>query len=271
MADMQHDYTILSSSHNEEVKALVRLLDSARERRKNSAMVIEGIHLLDTCLGKGVQCRACYVNETALNKREVQALLARVAALKVPVVVLATGLFGKVTRLASAPEILAVCERPVAQDVAAGQPCLMLEDIQDPGNMGTLLRCAAASGVRTVFAGKGCVDVYSPKVLRSGMGAHFALSLFEGEDLAVRLAAWEGPRLVTHLAGASSLYDVDLTGPVAFVFGNEGSGVSDELLALADRRVLIPMPGEAESLNVAMAATVCLFERVRQCSLEVNQ
>ena len=106
-----------------------------------------------------------------------------------------------------------------------------------------------------------------PQVLRAGMGAHFALNIHEQVDLCAELAGYEGRKLVTHLEGSTSLYTQDLRGPVAFVFGNEGAGVSAEALALADARVRIPMPGHAESLNVAMAATVCLFERVRQLEL----
>jgi TrmH family RNA methyltransferase len=96
------------------------------------------------------------------------------------------------------------------------------------------------------------------------MGAHFVLNIHEQVDLEAALAEFKGRKLVTYLEGSSSLYSQDLTGPVALVFGNEGAGVSPALLALADARVRIPMPGHAESLNVAMAATVCLFERVRQ-------
>jgi TrmH family RNA methyltransferase len=96
------------------------------------------------------------------------------------------------------------------------------------------------------------------------MGAHFVLQIHEQADLAAELARWPGARLATHLEGSVSLYSEDLRGAVAFVFGNEGKGVSAPVLAACDRRVRIPMPGHAESLNVAMAATVCLFERVRQ-------
>ncbi|GGY13059.1 TrmH family RNA methyltransferase [Paludibacterium paludis] len=266
---MLHDYKILSSTHNDEVKTLLRLIESARERRKQSAMVVEGIHLLETCLEKRVVCRSAYLNAAALDHPQVASLAVRLRAAGVALAVLSEPLLQKASSLASAPEVLAICDRPLPAGPVENLPCLMLEDIQDPGNMGTLLRGAAASGVRTVFASKGCVDLFSPKVLRAGMGAHFSLTLFEGEDLAARLAAWNGPRLVTHLAGATSLYNTDLTGAVAFVFGNEGAGVSARLLELADHRVKIPMPGDAESLNVAMAATVCLFERVRQ--LEQHQ
>ncbi|SCK25056.1 RNA methyltransferase [Vogesella sp. LIG4] len=252
----------ITSAANDDMKLLARLLDNARERRKHDVLVLEGIHLLQSALAAGWRPHAVYVNEAAAGKVELLALLASVDPRHCQLV--STAVLSKVTALASPAEVLAICPRPAAASAAPGGGCVMLDDIQDPGNLGTILRCAAAANVREVFLSRGCVDVYSPKVLRAGMGAHFALNIHEAQDLPARLAAWPGRKLVTHLEGSVSLYGQDLRGPVAFVFGNEGAGVSEAVLAQADVRVRIPMPGHAESLNVAMAATVCLFERVRQ-------
>ncbi|KMN76279.1 transposase [Chromobacterium sp. LK11] len=253
----------ITSAHNDEIKQLARLAQSPRERRKQQAMLLEGIHLTESCLDAGIVPERVYLNEAAESHPEVRALLRRLSA---PTVVIAVpeAVLAKATALASAGELLALCPRPQPRPSPAGASRVMLEDIQDPGNLGTILRCAAAAGVYDVMLSKGCVDVYSPKVLRAGMGAHFALNIHEQADLCAELARYDGRKLVTHLEGSTSLYAQDLRGPVAFVFGNEGAGVSAEALALADARVRIPMPGHAESLNVAMAATVCLFERVRQ-------
>ncbi len=253
----------ITSPHNDEVKALARLAQHSRDRRKEGVMVLEGIHLAESCLQAGGALTRLYVNEEAQGHPEVQALLARLPA-GCAVATLPAAVMAKVTAMASAGELLALCERPRPPAPQASAARVLLEDIQDPGNLGTILRTAAAAGVYEVFLSKGCVDVFSPKVLRAGMGAHFALRIHEHADLAAELAGFGGRKLVTHLEGSSSLYGHDLSGAVAFVFGNEGAGVSDELLALADARIRIPMPGHAESLNVAMAATVCLFERVRQ-------
>ncbi|OHX10770.1 transposase [Chromobacterium sphagni] len=253
----------ITSPHNDEVKALARLAQHSRDRRKEGVMVLEGIHLAESCLQAGGVLSRLYVNEGALGKAELQALLSRLPAACV-VATLPEAVMAKVTALTSACELLALCERPRPPAPQAAASRLLLEDIQDPGNLGTILRTAAAAGVFEVFLSKGCVDVFSPKVLRAGMGAHFALNIHEHADLAAELAGFAGRKLVTYLEGSSSLYSHDLTGPVAFVFGNEGAGVNETLLALADARIRIPMPGHAESLNVAMAATVCLFERVRQ-------
>ncbi|MGL6070230.1 TrmH family RNA methyltransferase [Craterilacuibacter sp.] len=253
----------ISSANNEDLKYLARLVQNARERRKSQLMVLEGIHLIEAALDAGHLPAVVFINEDAKADAEVTTLLARLPA-KSECIYVARGVFAKVSALASAPEVLAICPRPQARPAGATASCVLLEDIQDPGNLGTILRSAAAADVREVFLSKGCVDVYSPKVLRSGMGAHFALSIHESADLAGELSTFPGRKLVTHLAGSTSLYGQDLSGAIALVMGNEGAGVSDALLALSDVRVRIPMPGHAESLNVAMAATICLFERVRQ-------
>jgi TrmH family RNA methyltransferase len=255
----------ITSAHNDAIKQLVRLQDSARERRKAGLMVLEGFHLVQSALQNSVTPQSVYINPQALEHRELDAVLAALPD-SCHCSVVGEGALSKLSALASAPELLAVAARPHPAKPIAAASRVLLEDVQDPGNLGTILRSAAAAGVNEVFLSKGCVDAFSPKVLRSGMGAHFALAIHEDADLAAVLTEFAGTKVVTALDGAVSLYGVDLTGPVAFVFGNEGSGVSADLQALAPARVKIPMPGQAESLNVAMAATICLFERVRQLS-----
>lgn len=254
----------ITSLQNEEIKHLQRLVQSGKDRRKEGVFVLEGIHLVESCQDAALPLLSVYINEAARNKPEVGRLLARLGADSVCVYV-PEAVLAKATSLSSAPELIAVCRRPQGLHVSPDKAsCVVLEDIQDPGNLGTILRCAAASGVWNIYLSKGCVDVFSPKVLRAGMGAHFALNIHEQADLPAVLGAFPGKKLVTSLEGSVSLYQQELTGNVAFVFGNEGAGVSEALMSIADTRVLIPMPGQAESLNVAMAATVCLFERVRQ-------
>ena len=127
-----------------------------------------------------------------------------------------------------------------------------------------MLRAAWAVGVRDVLLTTGCAQAWSPKVLRAGQGAHFGLDIREHCDVAAALADHAGKIVATRLDARESLYALDLRGPVAWLFGNEGAGLSPALSALATHPVIIPMPGAAESLNVAMAATVCLFEQARQ-------
>ncbi len=140
----------------------------------------------------------------------------------------------------------------------------MLEDLQDPGNLGSILRSCAAAGVRHVLLSKGSVQAWSPRVLRAGMGAHFMLSIYEQTDLRAAVQDFPGTLIATRPLAPRTVFDTDLTGKLGFLFGNEGAGLSAGLMAAADSLVSIPMPGKSESLNVAAAAAVCLFERVRQ-------
>jgi RNA methyltransferase, TrmH family len=142
--------------------------------------------------------------------------------------------------------------------------CLLLEDVQDPGNVGSILRSAAAAGVAQVFLSPQCAFAWSPKVLRAGQGAHFHLEIYEDVDLAAWARGYRGRTIATVAAGAAALYAADLNGPVALAVGNEGAGLSTALRRAASLAVTIPMPGRFESLNAAAAAAICLFECVRQ-------
>jgi TrmH family RNA methyltransferase len=141
---------------------------------------------------------------------------------------------------------------------------LLLEDLQDPGNVGTLLRSAAAAGAMHVLLSARCAFAWSPKVLRAAMGAHFALNIVEGVDLVAYVADYAGASIALRADGEASLYDLDLARPSAFIVGNEGAGLSPALAAAATVRARIPMPGRVESLNAATAGSICLFEAVRQ-------
>ena len=180
-------------------------------------------------------------------------------------VLLADRLFDSLAQVATPTGILAVVTTPTAEGLPATlETCLLLEGIQDPGNLGSILRTAAAAGVRQVFLAPGCVFAWSPKVLRAGQGAHFSLSIHEGAPLAALAARCAGQVVATDPHAGPSVFDLDLAGVVAWVLGSEGGGVSPGLAAHATVRARIPMPGPAESLNVAAAAAICLFEQVRQ-------
>ena len=150
---------------------------------------------------------------------------------------------------------------------AKGKLLLVLDRVGDPGNVGTMLRTADAAGIGGLVLLKGSVDIYAPKTVRSSMGSLFHVPVVAGISEAdfiqeAHNAGYE--LLVTCLDGADSLYKADLHGRLAFVMGNEANGVSAGLLAVADKRVYIPMAGRAESLNVAMAAGIVMFEALRQ-------
>lgn len=254
----------LSSAQNATLQHLARLLERSRARREAGQLVLEGLHLCQSFLSAGGEILSLFVRQDAANHAEVLALQ---ASLSVPVYLLTDGALKKITSLSSAPEVLALVRRdsvlPKFEHFDAQKDLIVLENIQDPGNLGTILRIAAASGKTQVLLSRDCVDVWAPKVLRSGMGAHFHLQMFEQRDLLSSLAVFSGQKLALALCPqAADFYDQDLRQPTAFLFGNEGSGLSPSLIAAA-RAVKIPMTA-AESLNVASCVAVCLFESLRQ-------
>ena len=253
----------ISSRDNPLFKELLKLAGSARQRKKAGQTLLDGIHLVQAYLASGSNPLHLLVTEAALQEREVMALLKKLHG--VPLTQLDDKLFAELSELKTIGGILALVALP-SPAVAPAQ-CrfgLLLEDIQDPGNLGSLLRSAAAAGCDAVFLSNGCADAWSPRVLRAGMGGHFALSIHEAADLPAVAAALQGHLLAALPVAKTSLYDCDLRGKLAFAFGNEGAGLSEGLLAAASRHITIPMPGKVESLNVAAAGAVCLFEAARQ-------
>lgn len=253
----------IASAQNDTLKSLRKWLSQSKARKTDRIMVLEGIHLLSALLVSGQKPQAVYVREDCVGHPEVAACLADLPA--GVAVSVATEALAKVTALTHTAEVISVMAWPGELKVPLRGTVVALDSVQDPGNMGTILRSAAASGVQQVVLSPDCVDVYSPKVLRAGMGAHFLLDIHVDVPLLPWLAAYQGRSLATALdERAVSVYAEDLRQDVALIFGNEGAGVSAAIMAAADQTVIVPMLGQTESLNVAMAATVCLFERMRQ-------
>ncbi|MBI4195925.1 MAG: RNA methyltransferase [Betaproteobacteria bacterium] len=254
---------LITSRANAVFRALARLKESPRHRRTEHATVIDGAHLVSAYLERLGHPQAVVVTAAAAESPEIRALLKRVAPLNP--IMLSEALFREVSPVAAPAGILAAIEIPAARaPLREAECCLLVEDIQDPGNLGSILRSAAAAGVEQVLLSKGCADVWSPRVLRAGMGAHFLLNLAERVDLSAFASEYRG-RIVATAANASNcIFDVDLTQRTAFAVGNEGAGLSGGLLRAAHVVAAIPMRDGAESINVGAATAVCLFERVRQ-------
>lgn len=253
----------INSRDNSQFKSLRKLARSARERRKAGRVLLDGVHLIAAHLSQIGAPEMVAVSAFAEAHPEIRALLAKMPE-HVSRVVLGDALFQELSPVDTPTGMLALACLPELPLPLAPRFIVLIEAVQDPGNLGSILRSAAAAGVEAACLSPGCADAWSPKVLRSGMGAHFVLPLREGVDLVAAARAFSGEVVVTSLQGESSLYDLDLAGAVAFVVGNEGAGVSPALQQAADRRVYIPMPGAIESLNAAAAATVCFFECARQ-------
>jgi TrmH family RNA methyltransferase len=253
----------IDSAANPAFRALRRLADSSRERKKASRSILDGAHLVSAYAEHVGRPEQLVVSPRGLERPEIRELVDR--AKDAGTILLSDALFAQLSSVATPTGVMAVVETPRATGVPAEMDaCVMLEDLQDPGNLGSILRSCAAAGVRHVLLSRGSVHAWSPRVLRAGMGAHFSLSIYEGADLQAAAREFRGKRVATRLGAPRTIFEENLAGPLALMLGNEGAGLSTALLATADTVASIPMPGKAESLNVAAAAAVCLFERVRQ-------
>ncbi len=256
---------VIRSRDNALVKQFANLSHSSRYRHKQGLTVLDGVHLVEAhALARGGP-QTVLVSESGLSHPEVARLLA--GGLMPQPVVLGDALFAECATVQSPLGIAAIVAIPSpALPAHPLGPCLMLEDIQDPGNLGTLLRSAAAAGIPRAFLSPGCAHAWAPRVLRAGMGAHFQIELHEGVALPELARHHEGRVLGAALHEARPYFDADLRGAVALVIGNEGAGISPELLALVHERIHIPMAPGIESLNAAVAGSVLMFERMRQLS-----
>jgi RNA methyltransferase, TrmH family len=252
----------ITSSDNPRFRALLKLQQSSRERRKAGRSLLDGVHLAAAYLRHIGVPDEIVVSASGMSNPEIAALLGEV---RLTPLVLADGLFRELSSVTTPTGIIAVVQtpRPVAPPDVPGA-CVMLEDIQDPGNLGSILRSAAAAGIAEVYLSPKSVQSWSPRVLRAAMGAHFAVRIYENVDLEALVKRYPGTVFATKRDATMSVFSADLRGCAGLLFGNEGAGLSTALQRLAHQTVSIPMPGDVESLNVAAAAAVCLFERVRQ-------
>jgi TrmH family RNA methyltransferase len=253
----------ITSRDNPSFKEWCKLAGSTRQRRKAGQTWLDGAHLVKAYIAAGKVPQLLLINEAAIQDNEISDLIVQLP--DVPLTSLDDALFNELTELKTPSGLLALIDLPQPHVAPSHSKfCVLLEDIQDPGNLGSILRTAAGAGCDAAFVSTGCADVWSPKVLRAAMGGHFIMSIHEHVDLFNVAAVFEGTVCATTLQTASSLYDVDLTGNLAFAFGNEGAGLSAELSNQCRQLVTIPLKGKVESLNVAAAAAICLFEATRQ-------
>jgi RNA methyltransferase, TrmH family len=253
----------ITSRDNALFKRLKALSSSTQQQRKTGQAVLEGLHLASAYLDAVGQPLHCVVTEAALHHAETQLIVARVDAERR--VLLGDALFTQISTLVNGIGVALLVDAPKpALPKRIETTCIVLDGVQDAGNVGSILRSAAAAGIEDVYCAPGTAHAWSSKVLRAGMGAHFLLRIHEHVGAAELIPRLDVPVAITDSHSATALYDCDLTGPLAWVFGNEGAGVSDDWRAAVTHRVTIPQPGGMDSLNVAAAAAVCLFEQCRQ-------
>lgn len=256
----------ITSKDNTDYRLLLRAMAGKRapgDRAEPPLIAIEGVHLCESWLEHIGQPEYAFFDGERQDHPELARLLRSVepgrARLCTPALMRAA------SDVVHGQGVIFVGRVPhciVSDHITANS--LWLDRVQDPGNMGTLLRTAAAAGIVDVYASTGCVSAWAPKVLRSAQGAHFVLAIHEGLDLQVLRERLRIPLIATALEQAVSLHETRLPRHAAWIFGNEGRGVAPALLASADMRIRIPQSEKVESLNVAVAAGVCLFEQRRQ-------
>ncbi len=256
----------LTGLQNPLVKATAELKQK-KYRTQRQEYLAEGLRTVEEAVNFGVVHTLFY---TATEDARTLRLLELAAADNIKLICVNEQVMKKIADTDTPQGIIGICQmvQPQLEKLlASGKLLLVLDRIGDPGNLGTMLRTADAAGIGGVVLLKGCVDLYAPKTVRASMGSLFHVPVLSGLEetafiKASRAAGYE--LLVTSLDGADNLYKADLSGRIAFVMGNEAGGVSATLAAAADKRVYIPMAGRAESLNVAMAAGIVMFEALRR-------
>ena len=245
---------MLRSRDNPRVRHWSKLAQDPRYRRSQKRALIEGPHLVSAFLERGLVPLSILATEAGLANPEIASL----AGKRSPVV-LSESVFRSVVDAENPPGIAAEIQIPDRKEEGGNR--VFLEGVQDPGNVGTIIRSAAAFGVRAVILDRDCADPWSPKALRAGMGGQFVLQISEVEDLGDEVERFEGRVVCTLPRQGVALDKADLTGTLGWLFGSEGKGVSAELQEKADLRITIPTAPATESLNVAAAAAICLYAR----------
>jgi len=244
---------ILSSRDNPRVKRWIKLAGDARYRRAEKRALIEGPHLLAAALQHGHKPVAVLVTEEGAADAEIRSLLGENP------VMLAKAVFRAIADADAPQGVAAEIVIPEPRGQRPGRT-VFLEGVQDPANVGAILRSAAAFGVGQVVLDRACADPWSPKALRAGMGGHFALQIAQAADLLREIRAFKGTVAVAMARGGTALGGAPLNGALAWIFGGEGAGVSEEAAKLANLHITIPMAAGTESLNVAAAAAICLYQ-----------
>jgi TrmH family RNA methyltransferase len=256
--------SVITSRDNPRVRRWRDLTREPRVRRDLKRAMIEGDHLVSACLHSGRRIEALVLSKSASTNAE---FLKMSKDAGVSPTVLADSVFKAIADTGSPAGIAAeIAIAPVTQDLNTAQACVFLETIQDAGNVGAILRSAAAFGIPHAVLGTGCADAWSPKVLRAGMGAHFSMAILENADLDAAIARFGGKVACTVPRGGIALAEADLSGRVGWLLGAEGQGVSEALAARVPLKISIPMPGSTESLNVAAAAAICFYEFSRRAA-----
>jgi TrmH family RNA methyltransferase len=265
---------IISGMHNQMIK-FAKALRYKKGREESGCFSVEGIRLAEEAAQSGWEILFCIFTEEAQRQARIQNMLKILESRSCRLVKASSSVYAKITDTEQPQEIMLIMKKTVyALDNLLNRnstPFLViLDQVQDPGNIGTIIRTADAAGCTGVLMTKGCADLFGGKTVRSTMGSLFHLPIIQGlspQEIQSFLREKKVTLFTTSLSGARLYYHTDLSGSVALAFGNEGSGVSEEMLACSQHCLYIPIIGKSESLNVSASAAVILYETVRQRSL----
>lgn len=261
---------MITSTSSSQVKHVMSLLSKAKERKKNNEYVVEGIRMVSEVPEDSLV--KIYMSERFQNNNPEYAreLLRKQGITADMIEIVADNVFDRMSQTQTPQGIMAVVKMKnnSLSDMLAGNPLLILvENLQDPGNLGTILRMGEGAGVTGVIMSPNTVDIYNPKTIRSTMGSIFRVPFVYVQDFseAVTQCQKAGVKVyAAHLDGKNTYLGEDYSTQTAFLIGNEGNGLTDGITKQADTLIRIPMQGEVESLNAAIACTILTYEAVRQ-------
>ena len=253
----------IESEANAKFKRWKKLARDARAVRKERATLMEGIHLMQVALESGCRVNAVLIDADRATREARELALELCRKSGADLFALSPALYDQLSPVEHGVGIMLEVPVPKTEDVDfSREDVLYLDGVQDAGNVGTLIRTAVAAGFRTIAASPKTAGFYAPKVMRAGMGAHFGAKLIENCPIDLFAERYEGTILAADARGGEDLFAADdyASGPVCWILGAEGLGVSSEALAKTQRRFYIPIEEACESLNVGAAAAVCLFD-----------
>lgn len=257
---------MITSASNQQMKNLSNLINKSKERRKQKLFVVEGPRMCFEAPKDWV--KAIYMSESFYNDDRYSSEKAEVSHMTE---VVSDSVFKSISDTQTPQGIMAIVKMPEykLEDVLDGERThlLLLESIQDPGNLGTMIRTGEGAGVSGIIMNKTTVDIFNPKTIRSTMGSIYRVPFVITEDLPEIIKSLQENNVklyAAHLKGKLSYDEPDYTGACGFMIGNEGNGLSEEIADMADSYIIIPMEGKVESLNAAISATLLMYECNRQ-------
>lgn len=256
---------MITSISNAQVKEITALLKKSKERKEKKVFVIEGRKMFEEICAVPGRLVKAYFSEHYVNEYYPNGVLP-----EIPHEIVADKIFDAIAETVTPQGVLAIVRMPeytLSEMVEAAGTLVLLEDLRDPGNLGTIIRTAEAAGVSGIVLSKESVDVYNPKVIRSTMGAVYRVPFLYVENFMGTLRELKQKEvrlLAAHLKGDKTFDKADYSGKVGILIGNEANGLTDAAAELAEEKVLIPMAGQVESLNAAVAAALLMYESFRK-------